>query len=177
MTTMQIPTQPVDVIMERIPLQSRWASERWQPAAVEIVAPTPGGARARDTVPGTNPCEPAGANHWRCHGFEIELHRSEAEGYFMNLTSPDPRIFVMWRMFDDGLAPAARPVLLTVSYNEAGRFMDSGEQVDGVPMLPAIADWMRGFVAVHYKPEPRRKSSRNDPLADDTAGRERGRRG
>ena len=63
----------------------------------------------------------------------------------------------MWRMFDDGAMPAARPVLVTLSYNEAGRFLDGGEQVDGVPMPPAIAEWLRAFVAVHYKPEPRRK--------------------
>ncbi len=31
--------QAVDVIIERIPLVNRWASERWQPAAVEIAAP------------------------------------------------------------------------------------------------------------------------------------------
>jgi hypothetical protein len=72
----------------------------------------------------------------------------------------------MWRFFEDGSMPRARPVLVTVSYNEAGRFMDGGEQVDGVPMVPSIAEWIRAFVGVHYKPEPRRKVRRNDPLAD-----------
>ena len=168
---MQPLTQPVDVIMERVPLESRWASERWQPAAVEIATPPAGAPRPRDIVPGANECVAEGADRWRCHGFEIELHPSEAEGFFLNLTAPDPRIFVMWRMFDDGAMPPARPVLVTVSYNQAGRYMDGGEQVDGVPMLPAIADWMRAFIAVHYKPEPRRKVRRNDPFAADAAGR------
>ena len=164
---MQPLTQPVDVIMERIPLQSRWASERWQPAAVEIaVRPDALVAPNRNAVPGTLPSIAEGANRWRCGGFEIELHPTEAEGYFLNLTAPDPRIFVMWRLFDDGAMPTARPVLLTVSYNQAGRYMDGGEQVDGVPMLPAIADWMRPFIAAHYKPEPRRKVRRNDPVGD-----------
>jgi len=162
----------VDVIMARIPLESRWASERWQPRAVEVATPRLGVPAARDVVPGTGPSIPEGAdgNHWRCTGFEIELHPTEAEGYFLNLTAPDPRIFVMWRMFDDDSMPRARPVLVTVSYNEAGRFMDAGEQVDGVPMLPSIAQWIRGFVDVHYKPEPRRKVRRNDPLADAASG-------
>ena len=26
---------PVDVVMERVPLQNRWATERWQPDAVD----------------------------------------------------------------------------------------------------------------------------------------------
>ena len=170
--------QAVDVIIERIPLVNRWASERWQPAAVEIAAPRADVPAACDTIPGTGEAVPADSsgNRWRCSGFEIELHPTEAEGYFLNITAPDPRIFVMWRFFDDGAAPRARPVLVTVSYNEAGRFMDGGEQVDGVPMLPAIADWMHAFIAVHYKPEPRRKVRRNDPLADAESAGNRNRR-
>lgn len=171
---MQPLTRPVDVIVERIPVRSRWASERWEPVAVEVADADATRAGGRDAIPGMNPCEREGESRWRCRGFEIELHPTEAEGYYMNLSAPDPRIFVMWRMFDDGKAPVARPVLVTVSYNEAARFMDGGEQVDGVPMVPAIADWMRTFVAVHYKPEPRRKARRNDPLADEAAARERG---
>lgn len=165
---MQPLTQLVDVIMERIPLASRWASERWQPVAVQLASqsdPIPD----RNAVPGSQPCTPEGENRWRCRGFEIELHPTEAEGYFLNITAPDPRIFVMWRLFDDGAMPVARPVVLTVSYNQAGRYMDGGEQVDGVPMLPEIADWMRPFIAAHYKPEPRRKVRRNDPVGDATA--------
>jgi hypothetical protein len=34
-----------------------------------------------------------------------------------------------------------------------------------------VAELMRAFVAVHYKPEPRRKVKRNDPLADDAQRR------
>ena len=172
---MQPLIQTIDVIVERIPLQSRWASERWQPAAVEIAAPDGRFASNADIVPGASICLREGENRWRCKGFDLELHPTEAEGYFLNLTAPDPRVFVMYRMFDDGALPLARPVLVTVSYNQAGRYMDGGEQVDGVPMLPAIADWMRPFIAQHYKPEPRRKVKRNDPVADEIAARERNR--
>ena len=169
---MQPLRQPADVIMERVPLESRWASERWQPVAVELTGPA-GTSAVPNLAPGANECIREGDDRWRCRGYEIELHPSEAEGYFLNITAPDPRIFVMWRMFDDGAMPAARPVLLTVSYNQAGRYMDGGEQVDGVPMLPALADSIRAFVALHYKPEPRRKVKRNDPAGDAARNRER----
>ena len=167
----------VDVIIERVPLVNRWVDERWQPAAVETTDdPATGDAETRP--PGDCETEPvdASGNRWRCKGFEIELHPSEAEGYFLNLTSPDPRIFVMWRFFEDDRTPRARPVLVTVSYNQAARYMDGGEQVDGVPMLPAIAEWMRPFIAIHYKPEPRRKVRRNDPFAEDDVKASRNRR-
>ena len=71
---------------------------------------------------------------------------------------------MLWRLADQQ-EPAARPVIVTVSYNEAGRFMDGGEQVEGVPLPELLADVMRPFIALHYKPEPRRKVKRNDPFA------------
>jgi hypothetical protein len=151
---------PVDVVMERVPLDNRWASEFWRPAAVE---PCDGGdddkfdaEQLRDDAAGTL---------WRLGPYSIELHPTEAEGYFLNVTSPAPCVFVMWRPSDDTVPPA-RPVLVTVSYNEAGRLLDGGERVDNVAMPAAILDWIRPFVALHYKPEPKRKMKRNDPLAN-----------
>ena len=151
---------PVDVVMERVPLANRWVDEVWRPVAVEPRRPS-----AVESMP-TAVCaeEGAAASRWIVPGHAIELHPSEAEGYFLNLTSPSPCVFVMWRMFEDG-EPRARPVVVTVSYNEAGRLLDGGERVDNVPIDAAILDWMRPFVATHYKPEPRKKVKRNDPFA------------
>jgi hypothetical protein len=167
----------VDVLMECIPLVNRWANEQWRPAAVlpiaesapdAVVAATGGPERIADGPAGTT---------WRFSGYTIELHPSEAEGYFLNITSDGPLVFVMWRSAEDGSEPAARPQLVTVSYNQAGRIMDGGERVDPVPMPEAILAWMRPFVAEHYRPEPRRKMKRNDPFQDGAPVRDRPPRG
>ena len=100
---------------------------------------------------------------WRFGGFALELFRDEAENYFANITAPIPKVFVMWRM--DG--ERARPAAVSVSYGEAARWLDSGEQVDGVAMPREIADWVGDFVNTHYKPEPKKKVKRNDPLGLD----------
>jgi hypothetical protein len=156
---------PVDVVIERLQLANRWMSETWQPARVEAT---------RSEHPESAEClgEDGAITRWRVGSYAIELHPTEAEGYFLNLTSPAPCVFIMWRMFDDRMPPA-RPVVVTVSYNEAGRLLDGGERVDNVPMPAEIAAWMKPFVAAHYKPEPRRKVKRNDPFAADAAARER----
>ena len=158
----------VDITMERVPLDNRWVSEKWQPASV--VAHNDG--RTEPSPPECVQDGPAGTQ-WRFPGMAIELHSSEAEGYYLNLTSETPMGFIMWRPADDGLEPAARATMVTVSYNQAARSMDGGEKVDPLPMPDAIRAWMTPFVAEHYKPEPRRKVKRNDPFKDGAFQRDR----
>ena len=151
---------PLAVILQRTPLANRWVSERWEPVAVELEAVVSPSAAALigDDANGTR---------WRFGGMAVELHPSEAEGYYLNITSAEPKVFVMWRCADAGVDPAAFPVIVTVSYNQAARMLDGGEQVDAVPLPAELLAWMQPFVALHYKPEPRRKVRRNDPFRDD----------
>ena len=162
----------VAVLMQRTPLSNRWVSERWDPIAV---LPVPSAA-APETVP---VCirNDATCVQWRFGGHALELHRSEAEGYHLNLDTPEPKVFVAWRKHEDPRDPPVFPVSVTVSYNEAARMMDGGEQVDAVPMPVDVREWMTPFVTEHYKPEPRRKVRRNDPFADGVSRRDRGPRG
>jgi hypothetical protein len=159
---------PVAIVIERIPLTNRWTSEKWQVGAVERDdSPLRVAVRLSDDESGTR---------WRFTGLGIELHVSESEGYFLNITAPEPKIFVMWRMLDperigaDGLS--ARPELATVSYNEAARLMDGGEMVDALPLLPEVLAWMQPFVEASYKPEPKRKVRRNELYERDDQLRE-----
>jgi hypothetical protein len=152
-------TFPIAVIIERRRLENRWVDEAWEAVGV---------------VPAFDDADPAfrrivaetDRDQFRVGGFALELFRAEADNYFLNLSSPVPKVFVNWRMEDD----TARPVAVTVSYGEAARLLDSGEQVDGVPMPREIADWVGEFVNLHYKPAPRKKIRRNDPFAE-TRGR------
>jgi len=150
----------VDVMMDRVALRNRWTTDQWQPSAVVPVG------EGRQPA-GTPECvgDTPERTTWRFPGMAIELHPVEAEGYYLNVTSDTPVVFVMWRSQDEG-QPAARPFIVTLSYNEAGRFMDGGERVDPVPMPDEIRAWLAPFVATHYKPEPKKKMRRNDPFAD-----------
>jgi len=86
-------------------------------------------------------------------GMTLRLERAEAEGYYLNITSPRPKLFVLWRLREE----IARPEFLTVSYNEGTRWADSGENVDGVALPAELLPWIAEFVAEHYQPEPRKK--------------------
>ncbi|MEJ7667728.1 MAG: DUF3305 domain-containing protein [Casimicrobiaceae bacterium] len=169
----------VDVDIKRVPLANRWASEQWLPSAVVPLGAVKNEANSEEALKSAGApqriADDALATTWRFSGFAIELHTTEAQGYFLNISSDVPKVFVMWRLVEEPQHDrcAARPVIVTVSYDQAARFMDGGERVDAVPMPAAILAWMRPFVAEHYRPEPRKKVRRNDPFAKDALGRDR----
>jgi hypothetical protein len=133
----------VAVIMERITLVNRWATERWEASGV-LCDESPPGTPHRVIV------QHAKLTQMLFPGHRIALHRDEAEGYYMNITSPQPKVFVLWRMHD----AIARPERLTVSYHEGARWMDSDENVDGVSLPAELFPWIGEFIEQHYRPEP-----------------------
>src|SRR5262245_64631482 len=92
----------VDVVMERIALNNRWTSEQWRPASVEPIGPGRATASAPERIEDTPE-----RTRWRFAGREIEIHPVEAEGYFLNVTSETPVVFVLWCLRDDDVLPAS----------------------------------------------------------------------
>jgi len=86
--------------------------------------------------------------------YSVALRRvADADGYFLNVTTSEPSVFVMWRLE----AERAVPRHVTVSYSEASSWMEGGENVDRVPMPPDILAWVRDFVVKNYRPQPKKK--------------------
>src|SRR5437867_3421358 len=79
------PRKRVAVIMQRRAIDSRWQSEVWEPLGV--LAGYEGEADPRMIV------EEPDATQWLYPGFEIVLQRSEAEGYFHNVSTAAPNVF------------------------------------------------------------------------------------
>lgn len=136
---------PVAVIMERVALANRWVTEKWEAKGVVRDA-APKGAAEQVIV------REERLTQMLFPGHVIRLQRDETEGYYLNITSPQPKVFILWRMYDD----VARPEFITVSYNEGARWMDSDEHVDGVPLPAELLPWIGEFVGQHYVPEPKK---------------------
>jgi hypothetical protein len=136
---------PVAIVMQRRALNNRWQSETWEPFSV-VPNHAAGGAPSLLV-------EEGGITQWLHPGFELELFRDETEGYYLNVSSNEPGVFVMWRM-EEGIAV---PKFVTVSYNEAGRLMDGGEKVDTVPMPPEVMAWVGTYVEENYRPEVKKR--------------------
>lgn len=176
------PTIEVDVVMRREPVSgpmSRWQAWRWVLADV-VVRTDP-----EDTGPAPEhethephavvPVETAGsdpqATHWLHPRFRVELFRDDAEGYFLNLNSPNPCFWVFWRADEERLLdgePMAVPQIVTLSYHDAGRWLDAQERVDQVAAPEVVVEWLRSFVDTTYQPEPKKRKRPDSfkPLTD-----------
>jgi Protein of unknown function (DUF3305) len=149
---------PVAVSFRQRAVQSQWVDFEWE--AVSVVFST--GAEDSAAEPGVY--EVGGEPRWTYDNQTIDLHSSEGEGYWLNIHSPAPCVFVMWRMEEGETVP--KPVVTTVSYNEAGRMLDAGDKVDNVPMPPEMLGALVEYTAAHYTPHVRKKVWRNDPFKD-----------
>jgi hypothetical protein len=83
------------------------------------------------------------------------LFPDEAEGYYLNVSSGAPSVFVSVR--NDEATGDLYPFQATLSYNEAARWMDGGEKVERVVVWPELAAWMGQWVEDNYRPEPKRR--------------------
>lgn len=144
------PSRKLSIILERQAVESRWESHRWLLAGV---APDEGGA-VRTVAEDERLLR-------RLHpGVEVTLFPDEAEGYFLNATSPEPSVFVALR--EDGATGEPFPYQATLSYNEAARWMDGSEKVERAPAWPELALWMRAWVDANYRPpEKQRRKPRS----------------
>lgn len=144
---MEKPTRTLAVIMQRRSTSNRWQSVSWEPWAVLESDEAPGEPRLLVNTPGEQ--------QWLHPGFELVIHRDEAEGYYLNVSSGSARVFVLWRM--DEANERAVPLQVTASHNEGGRWLDGGNSVDSVNMPPAIFAWVGEYVEKNYRPEPRKR--------------------
>lgn len=135
--------------MERRSIVNRWASERWLPVAV--VERDEGAAGDAEPILIDQGQD---FQRWLHVGFRAELFRDEAEGYYLNLSTDQPYVFVEWEMRSE----MAVPRWITLSYHEAARRMDGGAQVDGVPVPFEWLPWVAEFTQQHLQiPEKRRQ--------------------
>ena len=160
------PTLHVAVLMRRVPVTgvaARWKPWHWALHDVVPQQPQHGDVPHQLYDNDDGQC-------WIFPGHTVELFRDDAEGYYLNATSGAPGWFVMWRMHDgaDGGEPMPRPEAVSVSYHDAGRWLDAQETVEQVAAPPDVVEWMSAFANAHYTPEPKRRQRPQSfqPLTD-----------
>jgi len=158
------PSIEVAVVMRRERLANRWQPWRW--VLADVVPNEAGfGSEPRRLFKSED------EERWLHPGFTVELFRDDAEGYYLNVTTPAPCWFVLWRMEEEAsLAdePMPRPIMVSLSYHDAGRWLDAQETVEQVPAPADVVEWMRAFADEHYviEPKKRKRPESFKPLQD-----------
>ena len=158
---------PVAVLMRKVRItgpMSQWQPWRWELADVVMDEP----------AFGTGPRllrQDENGEQWLHPGFSVSLFRDDAEGYYLNATTPAPCWFVLWRMEEEATLadePIPRPLTVSVSYHDAGRWLDAQETVEQVPAPPEVVAWFQAFADQHYVIEPKKRKRPDSfkPLTD-----------
>jgi hypothetical protein len=143
-----VPARWVRVLIQKRPQSSHWQPFRWELASVTWCDDRPLDQPADDFS-----CGPDEAGCF----FKVTLYPDEADGYYLNCTSDYPAWFVHWRLDEEDPLAQPRVNFVTLSYNEAGRILDSGELVENLPVDPDTAAWLAAFTQTHFVPEPRKR--------------------
>ena len=150
---MERPSIEVAVVMRREHIGNAWQPWRW--VLADVVPQEPSfGTEPRLLV------ENDKEERWLHPGFVVELFRDDGEGYYLNATTPAPCWFVLWRMEEEATLrdePMPRPVAVSLSYHDAGRWLDAQETVEQVPAPEDVVEWLRDFVREHHVAEPRKR--------------------
>ncbi|GAB4215250.1 MAG: DUF3305 domain-containing protein [Rhodoferax sp.] len=142
--------------MQRVANQgpgARWQPWRWELA--EVVPQQPGFGTEPRLLTDDGQCQ-----RWLHGGLVVELFKDDAEGYYLNASTDVPSWFVLWRMEEEPTVapePIARPLIVTLSYYDAGRWLDAQETVEQVPASTEVLAWLAEFLQQHYVIEPKQR--------------------
>jgi hypothetical protein len=148
----------VGIVLERREATNRWLDHVWR--FVDAI---------RDPFETPDWTEIACGDGWIRYAactLRLELFPRETDGYIENLTSSEPKVFVILRPSDGEFD--VHPFHLTVCPYEAQAYLDSGEEtVEGLAMIPEIRTWVSAFVDQHpVEPFVKRKQKPKTKIDD-----------
>jgi len=170
----------VRLIVERKSIDNQWQSHRWVIHDLVPLELSAGGG-----LPPSNdvqfqrlrlPSNDASGDLLFTAEASLDLHRAEAEAYAENLASSEPAIYAVLRHNEDeddsgdGEIDIHLAEISLSPYNIQD-YEDCGEdQVEKLPLQGPIAEFVKEFVEIHFKPEPFIKRKRDKARNRDQLG-------
>ena len=163
---------PVSVVLERrIARVGPWSQVQWE--AVAVVA---GEEVVSERGKATLVHEDDECRRYLWPGLVIELFPDGCEGYWYNLLSERPSLFVVCFEGDEDEEGEVElvPVIVTANQDETNAHLECDDPVYSVSMPEKIVEWVERYVVEHYQPEIRKKRKRRDwAMESEDTARER----
>jgi Protein of unknown function (DUF3305) len=145
------------IVFERRRIAHPWQEWRWQPVAVIPGAAAVGEPRLLR--------EGDGWAWYHLATLELELVAGETTDYRLNLSQPQPQVYVLWRPESATPDEMPAPFHVTVCHSETQDYLDGGDvRAEGVAMPEAVTALLDAFVRAYHVDVPFRKRKRT-PMA------------
>ena len=152
-STVRRPCMAVAVVMRREHVDNAWQAWRW--VLADVVPHEDGFGDSPRLL-----LKDEREERWLHPGLKVEFFTDDAEGYYLNVTTSQPCFWVVWRMEEEAALadePVAVPQIVTLSYHDAGRWLDAQETVEQVPAPSNVVEILRQFVEEHHVLEAKRR--------------------
>ena len=134
--------RPMTVMMER-------TGPRWQVIGILPSSQSSDGVPRREMVrDGGDTCI------YRWEGLDLLLTPDACDDYWFNLTSAQPKVYVICQTGPDG---EPLPLRITANQDESVAAEEVEELFYQAAMPANIVVWIREYVATHYRPGPRKQ--------------------
>ena len=97
-------------------------------------------------------------------GLVVHLYRDGNEGYWYNLLSDNPYLFIVCEGEQNEMD--VEPAFVTANQDEATGYMESDRLVLSVPMPAEMCTILEKYVITHYLPQEKKKRKRREWLTD-----------
>ena len=157
-------TIPVAVVLQRtIDRSKKWVLPQWKVFAVVT------GARIDQRGQPLLIHDDERHRRYLCGGLVLHLYKDGAEGYWYNLLSDPPYLFVVCdgEQGDDEVQPA----FITANQDEANGYMEADRLVLSAPMPAQICDILERYVVSHYHPAQKKKRKRREWVEESIYGK------
>ncbi len=146
---------PVAVVLQRtIERAKKWVLPQWKVFAVAT------GAAAGQGGPALLIHDDGVDSRYFCGGMVLHLYKDGSEGYWYNLLSDPPYLFVVCDGEHGDLEVEA--AFVTANQDEANGYMESDRLVLSAPMPAGICDILERYVVSHYRPVKKKKRKRRE---------------
>jgi len=150
---------PLAVVLERtIDRSKRWVVPNWSVYAVVS------GENLEHQRQQIQIEEESGSQFFFYGGLSLELFKDGGEGYWYNLLSSDPYLFIACE--GEPGAMEIEPFYVTANQDEAVGHLETDDIVLSIPMPEEIRDLLERYVVNHYQPVEKKKRKRRDWLKD-----------
>ena len=139
------PRRPMSILMQK-------DAKGWQVIGILPSPATQAGQACRELVR-----DDGVSQIYRWEGLELPLVPDACDDYWFNLTSAQPRLYVICQADADG-APV--PLRITADQDDSVAAEEVDEWFFQAAMPAQIVFWIKDYVATHWRPGPRKQKSK-----------------